>query len=77
MACYDRAYRIFFAIAAIVCGVSGHAARSVVSCHACLVAAYPSEELSPLTPLAGYSALTPEGQSKMDRYGGEWDDITT
>jgi AcrR family transcriptional regulator len=71
MACYDRAYRIFFAIRDRMIEYSGSRLEAVSAAMHALAMAYPSEELSPLTPLAGYSALTPEGQSKMDRYGGE------
>jgi AcrR family transcriptional regulator len=74
MACYDRAYRIFFAIRDRMIEYSGSRLEALSAAMHALALAYPSEELSPLTPLAGYSALTPEGQAKMDRYGFELGD---
>jgi AcrR family transcriptional regulator len=74
MACYDRAYRIFFAIRDRMIEYPGSRLEALSAAMHALALAYPSEELSPLTPLAGYSALTPEGQAKMDRYGFELGD---
>jgi AcrR family transcriptional regulator len=71
MACYDRAYRIFFYIRDRMLDYKGTRLEALSAAMHALALAYPSEELSPLTPLAGYSALTPEGQAKMDRYGAE------
>jgi AcrR family transcriptional regulator len=71
MACYDRAYRIFFYIRDRMMDYQGTRLEALSAAMHALALAYPSEELSPLTPLAGYSALTPEGQAKMDRYGAE------
>jgi len=70
-ACYDRAYRIFFFIRDRMLEYKGSRLEALSAAMHALSLAYPSEELSPLTPLSGYSALTPEGQTKIDRYGGE------
>ncbi|MBC7983525.1 MAG: hypothetical protein H7Y02_06700 [Candidatus Obscuribacterales bacterium] len=35
-----------------------------------LALAYPSEDLSPLSPLVGFNALPPEGQTIIDQHSG-------
>ena len=42
-----------------------------------LALAYPSDELTPLSPLVGHGALSPEGQAAFDRNSGQLGDAYT
>lgn len=70
-ACYERAYRIFFFIRDRMLEYQGSRIDALAAAMHAIAMAYPSDELTPLTPLTGFSALTPEGQAKMVRYGDE------
>jgi len=69
MACYERTYRIFFFIMERALEYPGSRLDALVAAMHASALAYPSEELSPLSPLVGYATLSREGQLKMNEYG--------
>ncbi|HWW19922.1 MAG TPA: TetR family transcriptional regulator [Steroidobacteraceae bacterium] len=69
MACYERAYRIFFFI---IDGMKAHPGTRLEALAAALHAvalAYPDEDLTPLSPLVGFATLVPKARAKMNDYG--------
>jgi AcrR family transcriptional regulator len=68
IACYDRAFRIFFYIKDNMTGYSGSRLEAVVAAMHALALAYPSEVLTPLSPLVGFAALSHEGQARIDQH---------
>jgi AcrR family transcriptional regulator len=71
VACFDRAFRIFFCIKDGMHGYPGSRLNALAAAMHALSLAYPSEELSPLSPLVGFAALSADGQRKIDRYSLE------
>lgn len=71
IACFDRAFRIFFCIRDGMDSYPGTRIDALASAMHALSLAYPSEDLSPLSPLVGFSALSAEGQKKIEVYGDE------
>ena len=71
VACYERAFRIFFFIKDRMHEYSGTRLAALAAAMHALALAYPSEELSPLSPLVGFGALTSDGQAKMDELGAQ------
>jgi AcrR family transcriptional regulator len=69
LACYERAFNIFFHIKDRAIEYPGTRMQALAAAMHALARAYPSEELSPLSPLVGFGALSPEGQAKMDQLG--------
>jgi len=71
MACYERAFRIFFFIKDRMREYPGTRMTALAAAMHALALAYPSEELSPLSPLVGFGALTADGQAKWDDLGAQ------
>jgi len=71
IACFERAFRIFFCIKDGMLAYSGSRLEALAAAmYACSIA-YPSEDLTPLSPLVGFAAIPPDGQAKIERYGDE------
>jgi AcrR family transcriptional regulator len=66
-ACYDRAFRIFFLIKDRMLEQSASRLDALAAAMHALALAYPSDEQTPLSPLVGHGALSPEGQAQFDR----------
>jgi AcrR family transcriptional regulator len=71
IACFDRAFRIFFCIKEGMNAYPGTRLEALAAAMHALSMAYPSEELSPLSPLVGFSALSAEGQKRIEGYSDE------
>jgi AcrR family transcriptional regulator len=69
-ACYDRAFRIFFFIKDRVLEHRGSRLDALTAAMHAVALAYPSEALTPLSPLVGHGALSLEGQASFDRNSG-------
>ncbi|HEY7642803.1 MAG TPA: TetR/AcrR family transcriptional regulator [Steroidobacteraceae bacterium] len=69
-ACYDRAFRIFFFIKDRMLEQRGPRLEALSAAMHALALAYPSDELTPLSPLVGHGALSLEGQAAFDRNSG-------
>jgi AcrR family transcriptional regulator len=67
-ACYDRAFRIFFFIRDRCVEYPGTPLQALVTAMHALALTYPSDALTPLSPLVGYSALSTQGQARIDEY---------
>jgi len=74
MACYERAFRIFFCIRDGMTAYSGSRLEAVVAAMHALALAYPSDELTPLSPTVGFAALTHKEQDKMVEYSKDLGD---
>lgn len=74
MACYERAFRIFFCIRDGMTAYSGARLEAVVAAMHALALAYSSDELTPLSPSVGFAALTHVEQAKLDEYSKELGD---
>jgi AcrR family transcriptional regulator len=70
-ACYDRAFKIFLYIKDAMCAHSGTRLSAVASAMHALAVAYPREDLSPLSPLVGFYALSPIAQEKFMQHSLE------
>jgi AcrR family transcriptional regulator len=70
-ACYDRAFKIFLYIKDAMLAHPGSRLEALASAMHALAIAYPREDLSPLSPLVGFYALSPEAQEKFMRYSVE------
>jgi AcrR family transcriptional regulator len=68
IACYDRAFRIFFYIKDGMKAYSGSRLEALVAAMHALALAYPSEVLTPLSPLVGFAALSHKGQQRIDEH---------
>lgn len=69
MACYERAYRIFFYI---IDGMKAHPGTRVEALAAAIhsvALAYPDDALTPLSPLVGFATLAPKARAKLNDYG--------
>ncbi|HEY0940400.1 MAG TPA: TetR/AcrR family transcriptional regulator [Steroidobacter sp.] len=64
-ACYERAFRIFLFIKDRMLEYSGTRMEALAASMDALARAYPNEDLTPLSPLVGHAALSPEGQAKF------------
>jgi AcrR family transcriptional regulator len=64
-ACYERSFRIFMFIKDRMLEYSGTRLEALAASMDALARAYPNEDLTPLSPLVGYAALSPEGQAKF------------
>jgi AcrR family transcriptional regulator len=69
-ACYDRAFRIFFFIKDRMLEHRGPRLEALSAAMHALAMAYPSEELTPLSPLVGHGALSEEGKATFHRHSG-------
>jgi AcrR family transcriptional regulator len=69
-ACYERAFRIFFLIKDRMLEHRGPRLDALAAAMHALSLAYPSDEQTPLSPLVGHGALSPEGQAAFDRNSG-------
>ena len=68
IACYDRAFRIFFYIKDGMTAYAGSRLESLVAAMHALALAYTSEVLTPLSPLVGFAALSHEGQARIEAH---------
>ncbi|HYM35976.1 MAG TPA: TetR/AcrR family transcriptional regulator, partial [Steroidobacteraceae bacterium] len=69
--CFERAFRIFFYIRDRMNTYEGSRLEALAAAMHALSLAYPSEELTPLSPLVGFGALSAEGQAKIESYSEE------
>jgi AcrR family transcriptional regulator len=69
MACYERAYRIFFFIIDGMKAYRGTRVQALASAIHAVALAYPDEALTPLSPLVGFATLAPKGRARMNDYG--------
>ena len=70
-ACYERAFKIFLYIKDAMVQHPGSRLAAIASAMYALAIAYPREDLSPLSPLVGFGALSPEAQDKFRRDSAE------
>jgi AcrR family transcriptional regulator len=68
IACYDRAFKIFFCIKDGMMVYRGSRMEALVAAMHALALAYPSDTLTPLSPLVGFAALTHAGQARIDEH---------
>jgi AcrR family transcriptional regulator len=69
MACYERSYRFFQCVAERMAAYAGSRLEALAAALHAAAIVYLSEELAPLSPLVGFSTLTRENQSVMNRLG--------
>lgn len=70
-ACYDRAFKIFLHIKDAMLAHAGTRLAALSSAMHALAIAYPREDLSPLSPLVGFDALSPAAQEKFMQHSVE------
>lgn len=70
-ACYERAFKIFLYIKEAMLEHPGSRLAAISSAMYALATAYPREDLSPLSPLVGFGALSPAAQEKFRRDSAE------
>jgi AcrR family transcriptional regulator len=70
-ACYERAFKIFLHIKEAMTAHPGSRVAAMASAMYALAVAYPREDLSPLSPLVGFGALSSEAQEKFRRDSAE------
>ncbi len=70
-ACYDRAFKIFLHIKDSMLAHPGTRLAAIASAMHALAIAYPREDLSPLSPLVGFDALSPAAQEKFLQQSAE------
>jgi AcrR family transcriptional regulator len=70
-ACYERAFKIFLHIKEAMLQHPGSRLAAMASAMYALAIAYPREDLSPLSPLVGFGALSPAAQDKFRRDSAE------
>jgi AcrR family transcriptional regulator len=68
IACYDRAFRIFFYIKDGMTAYGGSRLEALVAAMHALALAYTSEVLTPLSPLVGFAALSHDGQARIEAH---------
>lgn len=73
-ACYDRAFKIFLHIKDAMLAHTGSRLSAIASAMYALSIAYPREDLSPLSPLVGFDALSAEAQQKFMQHSTELSD---
>jgi len=64
-ACYERAFKIFLHIKDAMLEHPGSRLAALASAIYALAVAYPREDLSPLSPLVGFGALSAQAQDKF------------
>jgi AcrR family transcriptional regulator len=69
MACYERAYRIFFFIVEAMKAYRGTRLQALASAIHSVALAYPDEALTPLSPLVGFATLPPKARARLNDYG--------
>lgn len=69
MACYERAYRIFFFIIERMKQHSGTRLQALAAAIHAVARVYPDEQFSALSPLVGFATLARAARSKMTDYG--------
>jgi AcrR family transcriptional regulator len=69
MACYERAYRIFFFIIDGMKAHPGTRLEALASAIHAVALAYPDESLTPLSPLVGFATLSPKARARLNDYG--------
>jgi AcrR family transcriptional regulator len=70
-ACYERAFKIFLHIKDAMLEHPGTRLAAISSAMYALATAYPREDLSPLSPLVGFGALSSAAQDKFRRDSAE------
>jgi len=70
-ACYDRAFKIFLFIKDAMLAHQGTRLSALASAMYALAIAYPREDLSPLSPLVGFDALSPAAQEKFLQHSAD------
>jgi AcrR family transcriptional regulator len=73
-ACYDRAFKIFLHIKDAMLAHPGTRLAAISSAMYAVAIAYPREDLSPLSPLVGFDALSPAAQEKFMQQSAELSD---
>lgn len=68
LACYERAFRIFFFIIDRMNEYTGPRAQALVAAVHAAALVYPNEELTPLSLLAGYATLTPSSRARINEH---------
>jgi AcrR family transcriptional regulator len=69
MACYERAYRIFFFIIDAMKAHPGTRLQALAAALHAVALVYSDETLAPLSPLVGFATLAPRARAKMNDYG--------
>lgn len=64
-ACYDRAFKIFLHIKDSMLAYEGDRLSAIAAAMHALAIAYPREDLSPLSPMVGFDALSDAAQEKF------------
>jgi AcrR family transcriptional regulator len=64
-ACYARAFKIFMFISDSMQRYNGPVVEALAAAFHALATAYPREDLSPLSPLVGFDALSEQAQAKF------------
>jgi AcrR family transcriptional regulator len=67
-ACYERAFAIFLFVGDRMRDYAGSRCESFASAFHALAIAYPREDLSPLSPLVGYGALSSQAQARFNAH---------
>lgn len=70
-ACYDRSFKICLYIKDAMLAHQGSRLSGIASAMYALAIAYPREDLSPLSPLVGFDALSPAAQEKFMQHSAE------
>jgi AcrR family transcriptional regulator len=74
MACYERAFKIFFFIKDRMSEYAGSHLEALTAAMHALSLVYPNPQLTPLTPTVGFGALEPASQEKMAGYAKQLGD---
>ena len=73
-ACYERAFRIFFYIKDKMIAYPGTRLAALITAMKALALAYPNRQLTPLSPVVGFGALSPEAQIRIQGHSKELGD---
>jgi AcrR family transcriptional regulator len=73
-ACYERAFRIFFYIKDKMLAYPGTRLAALIAAMKALAIAYPNRQLTPLSPVVGFGALSPEAQIRIDTHSKQLGD---
>jgi AcrR family transcriptional regulator len=73
-ACYERAFRIFFYIKDKMVAYPGTRLAALITAMKALALAYPNRQLTPLSPVVGFGALSPEAQVRIQAHSKELGD---
>jgi len=74
VACYERAFRIFSFIKDQMLAYPGTRLAALIAAMKALALAYPNRQLTPLSPMVGFSALSPDAQFRIDTHGKQLGD---